>query len=488
MKSTLTHRFCSTLQTFFQERPYLAAALLGLLSIAIHLPLALFDALGEQDAARLCNLAVTGVFKNNLELPGQWAHAYPLYIHAMYALVKHELLLPSELPAYMTGLSVITSGIYSATFFLFFRLTTDKPAVAAAGALILQLVPAHFISSLYGFPTIAALGVFMTAAWLSAWAALTKMPKWRRVLLIIGAVVLFQAAVLLKVDVVTGAGLFCLPWCRITSSIKRRAVFVAVVFVISVAAFILLNQYGGAIAQQEEPHASWQSWTRNFYAGLDALTSRANQRVISHALGVATPLCALCAAGLLLYRREQRLTLFWVAAAALPGALFWALMAGNSARHNLLLSSLLPIVIALPLASVSATLRRYWGGAIVILLLVNYFWYAPSPSTVRPSGRLFESAVRFKEASRALRARTASLARIDAAKVAAVLHNHRRPYFYFEIISDPSLEITYLDPDRLVVRTDDQKEKEYRFMMKPTRRTLRKLKKKGFVISYPNKK
>ena len=462
------------------RRPCRAALGIFVVSILIHAPFAVLDGFGEQDAARLAVKAINAHHAGQLQVGGQWALAYPGYIHALYWLVHSELLHPHALPPLMAILSLVSSGLFTMTFFLFFRIVLKTTTLPLVGAVLLQFVPIFWVSSLYGFPTIMALALFMTANWL--WASGLRAERTsRRWGAAAGALLLFQSSICIKVDLVLAALLFCLPIWAEPWGRRQKAVAIGVVVIAAGIVFTVLNYYGGSLSADQTTSESWSSWGDTFFSGVAGFFHPRHLRVIYRALGVATLWGAGASLCLLVYRRRHLNALFWIVAAGAPSALFWSLMAGNSARHNLILAAMLPMILALPLDVVSPRYRRAFLGGLAVLLLFNYFWFPPSSSTVKPSGRLIGSALRLQEKVSSYHRKGRRLASEGWPKVVVMGSPHLYPYYRFELLA-AARQVLENKQKKLVFRDRFGTLKTYVFIDKTNRNRVKALSAERYKI------
>ena len=77
---------------FLKHKLLLSAATIFLFTLMLHIPFALFDSFGEQDAARIATAAQYGYLTGHLTLANQWPFSTPLYIHLLNILLRAEII------------------------------------------------------------------------------------------------------------------------------------------------------------------------------------------------------------------------------------------------------------------------------------------------------------------------------------------------------------------------------------------------------------
>lgn len=426
----------------FEKHPWIAVASVFLFALAIHAPFVLYDCFGEQDAARLAIRAVYGDLTGHLKMGGQWPFSYPLYIHLLYGLLRWDLPAYASLPLIMSLLSLFSSALFSALFciFVFRSVHSMKTAIAATTAL--QFAPVFFLNSIYGFPTITALTLFIAAAVSLQQGMCFATGNSRAVAALVTAAACFTIGVLFKVDVLLGAALFLLPVYQSTKSPLEKAGFACGVVVTCLGAFWLLNRYGLALSKATSAGAGWENWSRNFFSGPTALFSENNIVVISRAAGILSMPAALVSFIWCMATKQHRIVSVGILLTMTPIALFWGVMDGNSARHNLIPAVFAPFLAALPLAGRKSRIQIGWGFALLFTLLFNYFCLPPSADTVKPSGRLIRSAALLKEKCTKYRRFGREIAATQKDRVFVVAPAHVMPFYQFETMS--ALDLTFV--------------------------------------------
>ncbi len=422
------------LRRILHEQPFFLGLIFFILGLFIHAPFGLYDCFGEQDAARLAVRAIDGNLIGNLKMEGHWPFSYPLYIHLLYVLLKYQWLSYGEMPAFMTILSLLSGSLFSAAFTVFILRTVKSLKVSVAAGVLLQFSPAFFFNSIYGFPTITALALFMTAAMFFQQGVLFSRTMKNAVLNVLFAAILFIIGVLFKIDVLLAAALFLIPVYQQQSSSKIKIIFSVGIALVCVFSFWLINKYGVLLSETQSANEHWSSWSDKFFGGLKNLFSLQNSVVISRAAGMLSIHIALVASIICFVCKRYRILVILIVATWLPILLFWGLVEGNSARHNLIPAVFVPILAALPLSFFKTKMQKRWTAVLLTVLLINYFAHPPSSSTLRPSGRLFESSYLLKERCRTYRDFGIEVANMENDKIFLAAPPYLLPYYYFEII------------------------------------------------------
>ena len=451
-------------------------------TLALHIPFAVFDAFGEQDAARIALAAQYGNLTGRLSLAGQWPFSTPGYIHLLYQALRHHWISGEDIVFVMAAASVVSSALFSAAFFLFtFNITLSLP-VAMVMTLLVQLCPFFWLSSLYGFPTLVAVCLFMVSVCLFQWA-LSKAST-ARITGIVLSVLLFFSSVLCKVDTVTAAALFCLPLWQTRHALRQKIVGAIGLAMMAIAAFYLLNRYGVTLSRYEQAAKSWDDWTDSFYRGIGALFTAKNIEIISRAAGALSLPLAFAGAALAMRSKEDRTIAVWTLMTIIPITLFWSMMAGNSARHNLIPAIFATIPMALPLRFLERWSRWGWGAALLLVCTVNYFFWPPTASTVKPSGRLIASARELEARLAIQNADARRIPRMPHDRILVDIPNHLIPIYSFEAFVAPHLEFIKKGGGRIHLedRATGKRKILYYPNSKRKRKALEEAKKIGYKI------
>ena len=365
-----------------------AAILLGLMlfALAVHLPARMGDLYGEPDAARLVDSALlwTRAGLRTVALSQYRYYTSPAYIWLITVLLPKASDSLAPAASALNTINLIAAVVITVPLYLLFRRIAGAPAALIA-TLFLTIVPAFWQGGLYGFPTLLAALFMVLAAWMfDRWLVGDGGPRAAPPTLV-ACVLCLTAAILLKADVYLSAvALPGLLWYRRRWS-WRNVALLALMLAAPVAALYgvataLLRASPGAVAYAG-------TWNRTYPAEAGSAFTREHVRQVVRSFGLLS--LPLFAAALLLLVRARRYALaaLLVTWAVLPVA-FWAARPGDSARHHFQAT----IPVALGVGILLARVRAPWRYVVLALLVaVNYWVFAPSPSTADTSGNLIRS-------------------------------------------------------------------------------------------------
>jgi hypothetical protein len=410
--------------------PAFVLVVLVVANLAAHAPLLITDYFGEQDAARIANDSIRAAHNGYFYDLEAMVYSTPLYLDALRYGLQTGLISPCSVPFWMTFVSLIASAAITAALFIFVFRLTGSVLAAFGAALILQFNPTFWFNSLYGFATIVAFALFMGSLALFQ-SALNKSSPRFQYLLFLGAALMYIVAVMTKVDVLLASAIFCLPVWQSGRSLKSRLIWIGTLVLFSGLVFLLFNHYAAILAPHREATGQWDKWQSQFFVGFERLVSKNNLKIIVRSVGFLSVPTAFVGVVLAGWQPKWRPAIFWLVMAGLPLVLFWGVIAGNSARHHLVPSLFLCIVLALPLAM---RIRWVWVSVLAIICVVNYLYYPPSPNTVSPSGRLLANVSLLKERVKELHSMGEEIARLPNEKVGIIGGGPLHPYFTFEIM------------------------------------------------------
>ncbi len=302
-----------------------------LATFAVHSPYVLRHSFGESDAARLANDAIRWRLTGRLS-GSDWAdyrvRSSPLYVLWLRTLISSGVATPAQLPAWMNWLSAVAGATIAGALYLLARRFLPWEGAGAAVGLTL-LTPAVWQGSIYGMPHMPAYAFFLWGLVLFDAALTAKRPlAW-----LAPAWLLFVLTGLTKADVLLcgGAmlGLVLLDGRRMW----RRTGWVALIGLATGIVCALLPQL--FLSRGEASAAGFVgNWSSHFFIGLDGEAWLYNVRALLIGGGVAAVPAALVGLVVLIVKKRRRLVAFallW----ALPLILFWMVIRGNSARHNM---------------------------------------------------------------------------------------------------------------------------------------------------------
>jgi hypothetical protein len=465
----------------FVGTPVFAAGACFVVALLIHLPFVIYPGFGEQDAARIAIIATYGHATGQLEVSYQWAFSCPLYIHFLYVLLQWDLVSTPNLAKVMALTSLFAGALFTSALFLFLFNATRSRLVAVVSVVLAQLSPAHFFSSIYGFPSIVALALFTTAAVALQAAVCARYSRTTTCALYGLFLLLYVASVATKVDVIMASTLFCLPVHQKRRGVRAQIVAMAGLALLALLVFWAVNRYGLTVSTHDSASRHWESWSSRFYQGVGSLFTIVNLHIIGGAAGMLTIPVALAAAILMIVKKVKAKPVLWITLTAFPLMIWWGSMGGNSARHNLIPAIFVNVLTALPLALENRRFKMIWGAGLVFMAILNYFYYAPLPSPNNPSGRLMASAALLKERVHHRAWHGRRIAKGKHRKILIEGNSFKYPHYFFEILASDRLRFERKVGDRLIMRHGD-KRKVFLFPRSKRKDIREQAKKQGFKV------
>lgn len=393
----------------------LIALALILVTFLVHWPYLLRDSFGEQDAARLANDAVRWHLTGQLS-GSSWAdyrvRSSPLYVLWLKTLISSGASDPFNLPIWMNWVSAVAgAAIAGALYLIARRLLPWEGACAAVGLTL--LAPAVWQGSIYGMPHMPAYAFFLWGLVLFDVALVSTRPlAW-----LLPAFVLFVLTGLTKADVLLCGGAMIGLVLLDARRVARRIGWVVALGVATGLVCALLPQT--LLSRGEATTAGFVgNWSSHFFIGLDGAAWAYNLRAVFLGGGVAALPAAAIGLVVLIVRKRWRV--IWLACLwALPLVLFWLIIRGNSARHNM--AAYFPLSLLVTGALWAVPMSRVLRVAIAVGVAAVSFLALPfSHGTRFPSGRLHASSIELRRWSTELRGYAARINNYEADKKAYV--------------------------------------------------------------------
>jgi hypothetical protein len=475
------------LSTISKKRcyPYLILAVIILFNLFIHVPFLLLDTFGEMDAARLANSSLYASFQSETPyyinpIP---VFSAPLYIELLRNGIYYGWIETTNIISCMTIASFFASAAVTAMVFLFVFKLTGSILAAASSGIILQFNPTFWHSSIYGFPTILSAALFFISLLLFQ-SAFGDQSKSQKLILFFVSLAFFILAILVKIDSILAAAVFCLPVWILDIPRKRKIIWSAILLLVVAGCFIFYANYAGSLLSENSAKFYGQ-WNQNFPVEPKLLFSTTNLEIAFKSTGlVSIPLAA--AAIILLVRKNQYKTIIlWLVLASLPIILFWGLRDGNSARHNLIAIIFLYMVLSLPMGS---AYHRIWSLALVLMCLVNYFAFKPQANPYVQSGRLIRNSLLLKEESSILHNYGKLIAGLPERKIALAGGGPWHPFYEFEQINQNSIKSFRKEIDPITgyfttrIGYDDDAKEFFWLYTSPTTTEMIQIVENGFFV------
>ena len=419
-----------------ERGPAIDSLLLVLVAVLAYGPHHFGELYGEQDTARLVVDALAWLKANvrDFSLSEYRYYTSPGYIWLIKEL--YPLSVHSQLPLafWLNTINwVCAMGFPVPTYLLFRGLLGRLPA--ALGAVLLCVTPAFWLAGLYGFPSLPALLLIVMALLLfdRHLTGSLRGPVWVPGLMV---ALCLLGATLLKADVwLSCVALLGIAIVRRQTN-RIRLAEIAVLAALPVLFALLLSK--GLLADSPAPAEYLASWNIQYQPRFD-IDLLGQVKAVPKSTGVASfVLFGVCLAQLL-RRREFRLLFFFTSWAILPIA-FWVLRPGDSPRHHL--PATVPVALAAGWFAAGFQARR-WVPALLLGVVVagNYLAFPANPSTLRPTGRLFENAEMIRQrVSRYHQAAREYAGSRTPRKV--ILGSFTNPYFDAEVLTSAASVIS----------------------------------------------
>lgn len=441
-----------------EKNPYYLPLLI-FISIASHFPYVL-NGFGEIDATKIA-VSVIDILNNGPD--AAFANFYFSDVIPLYVLyLKWSMKLLNNNYSYLPLVMNYTNAVFGTliivpAYFLVKRLFGNA-TISFCSVLALIFAPSFYQSTIMGFPHLIAF-FFLLVSLNFYLSGLDDNQKTKVYFMMVLSCLFLTIAFLFKSDYVLAVGAYIgfLFMRKVRDKGKITSAFLLIV--ISGGLFLLLRHLilgpSMGATMSKESISKWYdysiilAWSAGYFI--------AQAKPIAYGAGILT----FCFAGLsfiyYLYNKRPDMLAFIVSWAALP-TLFWLVLIGNNARHNMV--TVLPfIVIIIVLFYEKAP--RYIYVLTAMLIAGNFFIASPSYSILKPSGNLFKSNVLLRERMAMFESLAKEIVNINEDKI-AVLGTFHNPHVIIELMrSDPSYKAEKIGRENYRVRTGN---KEYVFI------------------------
>jgi hypothetical protein len=201
--------------------------------------------------------------------------------------------------------------------------------------------------------------------------------------------------------------------------------------------------------------SKWYNFSISVPRSLDYFIVQAEP--IYYGAGIVTFCLLVVAIIFFLFRKRADILIFIISWAGLP-TIFWMVLIGNNARHNMISTFPFLVIIVLLLYEKAP---KYVIVLTGMLIIGNFLVTPPSFSILRPSGNLFKSNALLKERMIKFQSTAKEIADIDEDRI-VVLGFFHNPHVVFEIMrSAPSYKAVKIGRENYKIQTGD---KEYVFI------------------------
>ncbi len=440
------------------NKPYYLPALL-LISIASHFPFVL-KGFGEIDATKIA-VSVIDMLNNGPD--AAFANYYfsdviPLYVLYLKWAMKLLNYNYSYLPLVMNYTNAVFGTLIVVPAFFLIRQLFRNSTIAFCSVLALIFAPSFYQSTIMGFPHLIAF-FFLLVSLSFYLLGLDHNHKRRVFLLMFLSCVFLTIAFLFKSDYVLASGAYIgfLFMRKVRDKGKITSAFL-IIFISGVLFLLFRNLIIGPTSgttMSKEGMSKWYDYSLIIPSTLGYF--KAQIKPVVYGAGVVT-FCLACISFIYyLFKRRIDIVVFLISWAAIP-ILFWLVMIGNNARHNMLTT--LPVLIIIIIFFYEKA-PKYVTLLTALLIAGNFFATSPSFSILTPSGNLFKSNAMLKDRMTIFQSRAKEITGLDEDKITVLGYFHN-PHVVFEIMrSAPSYEAVKIGREDYKIATGD---KEYVFI------------------------
>lgn len=440
------------------NRPYYLPLLL-IISTVSHFPFVL-KGFGEIDATKIAvsvldmlNHGQNAAFANYY-----FADVIPLYILYLKWFMKLLNYNYSYLPVVMNYTNAVFGTLTIIPAFLLIRQLFRNPTIAFCSVLALIFAPSFYQSTIMGFPHLIAF-FFLLVSLCFYLSGLDHNQKNTVYFMMFLSCVFLTVAFLFKSDIVLTSGIYIgLLFMR---KIRDKDKITSAFLIISISGVLFLlcrNLILGpstGTTMSKEGLSKWYDYSLIIPNNLTYLIRQT--KPIAYGAGILTFCVGIISFFFYLFKKKLDLIAFIIFWAALP-TLFWLVMIGNNARHNMI--TVLPILVIIVFFCHEMA-PRYVTFLTILLVLGNFFVTSPSYSILTPSGNVFKSNTMLEDRMIMFQSRAKEIADIDEDKI-VVLGTFHNPHIVMELMrSAPSYKAVKIGRENYKMQVGD---KEYAFI------------------------
>jgi hypothetical protein len=410
--------------------------LLLILSIVSHFPFVL-NGFGEIDSTKIA-VSVIDILNNGPNaafVNFYFSDVIPLYMFYLKSSMKLLNYDYSYLPAVMNYTNAVFGTLTIIPAFFLIRQIFRNSTIAFCAVLALIFAPSFYQATIMGFPHLIAF-FFLLVSLCFYLSGLDYTEKSKVYFSMLAAGVFLTIAFLFKSDIVLFAGIYfgLLIIRKIRDKVKITSSFL-IIFISGILFLFLRNMILGpssGATMSKEGLSKWYNFSLVLPSAIGYYIAQI--KPIAYGAGIAT----FCLGGITfvfyLFKRRLDLLAFILSWAVLP-TVFWLVMIGNNARHNMV--AILPLLVII-VAFFHEKAPRYAAVLTTLLILSNFFVTSPSFSILTPSGNLFQSTKLLEDRMRMFESRAKEIVDIDEDKI-VVLGTFHNPHVVIELMrSAPS--------------------------------------------------
>ena len=434
--------------------------LLFIISIVSHFPFVL-DGFGEIDATKIA-VSVIDILTHGSDAAFSnlyFSDVIPLYILYLKLFAKLLNYDYSYLPVVMNYTNAVFGTLTVIPAFFLIRRLFGNSTIAFCSVLALIFVPSFYQSTIMGFPHL--ISYFFLLVSLCFYLLGIDHNQSGKVYFLMSLSCFFLViAFLFKSDIVLASGAYIgfLFMRKVKDKGKISSAFL--IILISGVMFLLLRNLiigsnGSGATMSKEALSNWYNYSLIIPTNLSYFIRQT--KPIAYGAGIFTFCFGIISFIFYLFKRRLDIPVFIISWAAVP-ILFWLVMIGNNARHNMITT--LPI-LAIIIFLIYEKAPRYTIILTTALILGNFFIVSPSFSILTPSGNLFKSNRLLEVRIGQFRSLAKEIAGINEEKIVVLGYFHN-PHVIFELISNtPSYKSVKIGREDYKITVGD---KEYIFI------------------------
>lgn len=440
-----------------EDRSYYLPLLI-IISIVSYFPFVL-KGFGEIDATKIA-VSVIDMLNNGPD--AAFANFYfsdviPLYIVYLkwsMKLLDHNY---SYLPLVMNYTNAVFGTLTVIPAYLLIKKAFRNSAIAFYTVLALIFAPSFYQASIMGFPHLIAFFFILVSFCFYIYGLERKGPAHTQMFL---SCMFLTIAFLFKSDILLISGAFIGFVFMNRGMDKGKLAGAFLIILIAGVLFLLLRSpilgvTSSGTTMSQKGLSGWYNYSLIIPNNLPYLIRQTKPVVFG--AGAATFCMGLVSLFYFAFKRRWNILSFVIPWSAIP-ILFWLVMIGNNARHNM--TTTLP-VLAVTVLFFHEKAPKLIGVLTAALILGNFVLTAPSYSILTPSGSIFKSTSLIKERMEKFNDRAQDIAAIDAEKISVLGYFHN-PHVVFEIMrTNPVYEAAKIGREDYLVKTGN---KEYVFV------------------------
>ena len=416
----------------FRDNKTYYLPLLILISIATHFPFVL-NGFGEIDATKI---AVSVIDMLNHGPDAAFSNFYfsgviPLYILYLKSSMKLLNYNYTYLPLVMNYTNAIIGTLIIIPAFYLIRQLFRNSTVAFCSVLAFIFAPSFYQATIMGFPHLIAF-FFLLVSLCFYLSGLDNSRKSRVYYLMLLSCMSLAVAFLFKADLVLAAGIY-IGLLFMRKEIDKEKITSAFLIIFIAGVFFLLFRHlilgsGSGTTMSKEGISKWYEYSLIIPSNFTYLIRQT--KPIAYGTGIVTFFLGILSFLFYLLKRRVDVLMFIVSWAVVP-VLFWLVMIGNNARHNMITT--LPILVIIVIFLYEKA-PRFIIALTALLVLGNFLVTSPSFSILTPSGSLLKSNTMLKERVNKFQASAKQIVDVDEDKIVVLGYFHN-PHVIFELIS-----------------------------------------------------